>query len=137
MKGDERARFCGECRKHVYNFSAMSAEAAAELVRAKEGRLCVRFYRRADGTMLHAEDCPVGFAARQWRRVKHIAGAAASLVLLLFGAQRAEAGDSKTGNGKSPAVQPTPTPAQPRVPVMGKICPPSTPSPSPTPKPKQ
>ena len=68
MEGDARARFCGQCRKHVYNLSAMTTTAAAELVREKEGKLCVRFYQRADGTMLHGDECPVGLAARQWRR---------------------------------------------------------------------
>src|SRR5690606_3568930 len=104
MAGDERARFCSQCRKHVYNLSAMTAEAAEALIREKEGNLCGRFHRRADGTVLHAGDCPVGLAARQWRRIKGWAGAAASLVLLIFGMGRAQ-GAEKPGSGK-----PTPTP---------------------------
>jgi hypothetical protein len=59
MAGDERVRFCLLCQKNVYNLSAMSAAEAEALVRATEARLCVRFYRRADGTIL-TEDCPVG-----------------------------------------------------------------------------
>jgi hypothetical protein len=66
MEGDERVRFCLSCNKHVYNFSAMSAEEVAALIRAREGRLCARFHRRRDGTMLTA-DCPVG-RRRQRRR---------------------------------------------------------------------
>src|SRR5262245_10819613 len=62
MTGDERARFCAQCQKHVYNLSEMTAEAASSLIREKEGKLCVRFYQRADGTVLTA-DCPVGTAA--------------------------------------------------------------------------
>jgi hypothetical protein len=57
MIGDEFSRFCGQCEKNVYNISAMTAEAASQLLREKEGKLCVRFYQRADGTMLTA-DCP-------------------------------------------------------------------------------
>lgn len=125
MDGDARARFCGQCRKHVYNLSAMTAMAAAELVREKEGKLCVRFYRRADGTMLHGDDCPVGLAARQWRRIKNLAGAAASLALLLLGVNRANAG-SQTGN-------PSVSEKQGRV-VMGAV-PAPTPTPTPAPKP--
>ncbi|HEX8235703.1 MAG TPA: hypothetical protein VF600_07075 [Abditibacteriaceae bacterium] len=62
MKGDERTRFCATCTKNVYNLSGMSRTQAEDLVRAKEGELCVRFYRRADGTIL-TDDCPVGLRA--------------------------------------------------------------------------
>lgn len=132
MEGDERARFCGQCRKHVYNLSALSASAAADLVREKEGRLCARFYQRADGTVLHAGDCPVGFAARQWRGVKSFAGAAASLILIFFGAAKTQAGE-QTDKDKKPPVRPPDS--QPV--IMGEICaPPPTPKPTATPKPK-
>ena len=59
MQGDDTARFCQTCRKNVYNLSAMSRAEAESLIQQKEGRLCVRFYQREDGTMLTA-DCPVG-----------------------------------------------------------------------------
>ena len=62
MVGDDRSRFCPSCRKNVYNLSAMTAREAADLVQAKEGKLCVRYYQRADGTVLTA-NCPVGIAA--------------------------------------------------------------------------
>lgn len=129
MEGDESARFCGQCRKHVYNLSAMSAVAAADLVREKEGKLCVRFYQREDGTVLHGEDCPVGLAARQWRRVKSMAGAFSSLVLMALGFGKVHA-ESPVGNGSSqPAA--SASPFRPASPIMGRICPPT---PSPTPK---
>src|SRR5438270_9127003 len=59
MRGDERARYCEQCRKQVYNLSDMSRPEAEALVREKDGRLCVRFYRRRDGTVL-LDNCPVG-----------------------------------------------------------------------------
>jgi hypothetical protein len=59
MKGDERARFCSECGKNVYNLSAMTLREASALIAEREGQLCVRLHRRADGTTLTA-DCPVG-----------------------------------------------------------------------------
>ena len=62
MHGDDRVRSCAECQLNVYNLSALSTEEATTLVRAKEGRLCVRFYARKDGTIL-VENCPVGFHA--------------------------------------------------------------------------
>jgi len=70
MTGDNRARFRAQCQKHVYNLSEMTAEAAVDLIRKKEGKLCVRFYQRADGTVLTA-DCPVGAWAFA-RRVKRL-----------------------------------------------------------------
>lgn len=64
MYGNERRRFCGDCKLNVYNLSDMSAAEAESFLTNSEGRLCVRFYRRADGTVL-TKDCPVG-----WERVK-------------------------------------------------------------------
>jgi hypothetical protein len=80
MIGDERARFCAQCQKHVYNLSAMTAREAADLIREKEGKLCARFYRRADGTVL-TSDCPLG-AGLFWRRVKRVICGTAAILLL-------------------------------------------------------
>jgi hypothetical protein len=65
MKGDKKVRFCAHCRLNVFNLSAMDVEEAANLIAAQDGRLCVRFYRRRDGTIL-TQDCPVGVAA--WKK---------------------------------------------------------------------
>lgn len=62
MSGDDRVRYCGECRLNVYNLSGMSRRDATELIQLVEGRLCVRFYRRKDGTLL-TSDCPIGMRA--------------------------------------------------------------------------
>ncbi|MBV9957368.1 MAG: hypothetical protein JO360_03070 [Acidobacteria bacterium] len=79
MLGDERRRFCGQCEKNVYNLSAMTRREAEELINRTEGRLCVRFYRRADGTVL-TQDCPVGLLALK-RRLKRVRNAVVSSVL--------------------------------------------------------
>jgi hypothetical protein len=60
MPGNERVRYCPQCRLNVYNFSALSPREINDLVRKNEGRLCGRYYQRADGTML-AQNCPVAF----------------------------------------------------------------------------
>ena len=80
MTGDERVRQCAMCSRPVYNLSTMKGHEIAELIRETEGRRCVRFHRRADGTML-TEDCPVGL---QRARRKAI-GKVAALASLVFG----------------------------------------------------
>ena len=86
MTGDARARFCADCKLNVYNLSELSTDEARELIREKEGQLCVRFFTRADGTVL-TRDCPVGIS----RRRRLIAGgsalvaSAAGLAALVLG----------------------------------------------------
>ena len=67
MSGDDRARFCATCEKHVYDFSKMTAAEGVALIREKEGKVCARLWRRADGTVLTA-DCPVGMRRAKIRR---------------------------------------------------------------------
>ncbi len=62
MYGNIRQRHCGECRMNVYNLSEMTKQDAENLIMNAEGRLCARFYRRADGTVI-TKDCPVGWKA--------------------------------------------------------------------------
>ena len=82
MVGDERMRYCGQCSLHVYNLSGMTKREAETLVANAEGRLCVRYYRRADGSIL-TRNCPVGLRALK-QRVSRVAGAALSAVLGFF-----------------------------------------------------
>jgi len=82
MYGDDRKRFCGDCKLNVYNLSGMSREEAESLIIKAEGRLCVRFYKRRDGSVI-TQDCPVGWA-RIKQRTRIIATAAFSLVMALL-----------------------------------------------------
>src|SRR2546423_7927220 len=82
MVGDERMRYCGQCRLHVYNLSGMTRREAEALIANAEGRLCIRYYRRADGTIL-TKNCPVGLRALK-RRVSRIAQASITAVLSFF-----------------------------------------------------
>lgn len=83
MYGDDRKRFCGECKLNVYNLSGMSRPEAENLLANSEGRLCVRFYRRNDGTIL-TQDCPVGWQKIK-RRVSGVAAAIFSMIVGIFG----------------------------------------------------
>lgn len=84
MVGGDRRRYCGECRMNVYNLSGMTRSEAEDLLLNAEGRLCVRYYRRADGTVL-TKDCPVGWANVK-KRAAAFATAFASLFFTFFGA---------------------------------------------------
>lgn len=82
MLGSDRVRFCGQCNLNVYNLSGMTRADAESLIAANEGRLCVRFYRRADGSII-TRDCPVGLRAIQ-RRMSYLVRATAAAVLSFF-----------------------------------------------------
>lgn len=76
MVGDEVTRFCGACEKDVHNLSAMTRDEAEAFLRARAGDdVCVRFYRRRDGTVMSA-DCPVGV---RWRRRRRVVSAMAGV----------------------------------------------------------
>ena len=77
MTGDERVRACGDCQKRVYNLSNLTREEAQALILEKEGRLCVRYYQRSDGTIL-LKDCSVGVGKKR-KRTLVAAGVAALL----------------------------------------------------------
>jgi hypothetical protein len=87
MKGTDRVRFCGECKKNVFNLSAMTRRDAEALLKQTKGKLCARWYRRADGTVL-TEDLPVGLrgkVARERRRVSWAIAAALGFATAAFG----------------------------------------------------
>lgn len=122
MTGDDKVRHCAQCRLNVYNLSGMSREEAESLIQAKEGKLCVRFFQRADGTVL-TRDCPVGFARVQ-RRLAAIAAVALGVCATIT------AGLTKLfGEGAAPRPTPQvhvadPTPPDPKPidpPFMGKM----------------
>jgi hypothetical protein len=122
-----RVRFCKKCEKNVYNLSEMTRAEAERLVREKEGRLCVRFFQRSDGTIL-SSDCPVGVrrARLRQRLWASLSGAVASLLLVWSGLARADL--ACKGGKKQPthhvpimmgavAVAPSPAPIK----IMGKM----------------
>ncbi|MBX7221324.1 MAG: hypothetical protein K1Y36_15350 [Blastocatellia bacterium] len=108
MIGNDKVRFCNQCQLNVYNFSGMSQTEALKLVQNREGRLCVRFYRRADGSVL-TQNCPVGLAAFK-RRVSKIASACAGLLIGLV---------SGMGTYLGFVSEPKPTPIE--KPLMGAL----------------
>lgn len=79
MVGDDVTRFCGECEKDVHNLSAMTRAEAEAFLRERAGEeVCVRFYRRSDGTVL-SSDCAVGARRRRRRRAALVVAGAGAL----------------------------------------------------------
>lgn len=98
MTGTERARFCHACNLNVYNLSAMTRDEAERFVANADGRVCVRFYRRADGTIL-TQNCPVGVAKLK-QRATRIATATLSAMFGFLSGFGINAGfQSKTQHG--------------------------------------
>ncbi len=83
MIGNERSRHCGDCKLNVYNLSDMTRREAENFLIQAEGRVCVRYFKRADGTVLTV-DCPVGWRAVK-QRISKKASACASLVFAALG----------------------------------------------------
>ena len=101
MDGDDRVRFCGQCRQHVYNLSAMTADEAEGLLRNPAGTPCVRFYRRLDGTVVTTDRCG-NRPARTWRRfTAALAGILVGLASLA-GCDGAKLGTCTQGKPVSP-----------------------------------
>ena len=82
MYGNERVRFCDQCQLNVYNLSEMSTADAERLIGQTEGRLCIRYYQRRDGSII-TTNCPVGLRALK-RRLSRVATAVASSILSFF-----------------------------------------------------
>lgn len=83
MTGDERVRFCHQCKLNVYNISEMTTDEAEKLiVENEDGRLCLRLYRRKDGTVI-TQDCPKGLAAFR-KKLCTIYGAVAAAVFAVL-----------------------------------------------------
>ena len=80
MVGDERVRHCAECNLNVYNLSAMTERQVQELIAGSRGkRLCTRFYRRVDGTVL-TQDCPWSLRAMGRNASRIAAGIIAAMM---------------------------------------------------------
>jgi len=81
MSGDHRSRFCQMCSKRVFNLAAMRSDEALAMLTEQPGSVCVRIYRRSDGTVL-TSDCQKGASALKW--VYRRAAPATSMVAAAF-----------------------------------------------------
>jgi hypothetical protein len=117
MAGDHRVRHCSLCNQSVYELSTMTGAELAHFLGAHDEDVCVRLYRRKDGTVM-TRDCPKGTGARMTAVVSWVAISVVSLVgFLLF-----RGWGNFTGSTAN-----TPAPGRSR--TMGKLCVPPVPPP--------
>jgi hypothetical protein len=81
LVGDDRVRYCGDCKLNVYNLAEMRPAEIEALVRRTPGRLCGQLYVRPDRTAT-LKDCTVGRAGILRRRLWKLA---VGLLVLMFG----------------------------------------------------
>jgi hypothetical protein len=82
MTGDDRVRFCGDCRQNVYNVAMFTRAEATRLLNDSSGRVCLRIFRRPDGTVV-TDDCRARLRAARKRGLLIFAGT----LLVVFWAQ--------------------------------------------------
>ena len=58
MSGNNRERFCRECNYIVHNLSEMNRKDAEALIANATGRLCAKYVRRADGSIVTTDLTP-------------------------------------------------------------------------------
>jgi hypothetical protein len=92
MKGDNRSRHCEQCNLNVYNFADLTRAEISDLIAEKEGRVCARLYRRADGNIITA-DCPVGLRRLRMR----MAGIGGAIATAIFSIAAGVYGQGKNG----------------------------------------
>jgi len=106
LTASEAVRFCGDCKKNVYNVAQMSSLEAALLLQkgcaqreaGMESSVCMQLYRRADGTVI-TDDCPVGLKRIRdaWSKGRrHVAAALALVFGSLAGGLGARAQEAKS-----------------------------------------
>lgn len=81
MQGDAKRRFCEQCQLHVHNLSAMSAVEREQFVVGIDGRTCITYELRADGSMVTPPHWP--WLLQPWQRLR-AAGVALFAVVVPF-----------------------------------------------------
>lgn len=94
MSGDERVRHCHSCKLNIYNIVEMTNWEVENLIANRENKVCIRLFKRADGTVL-TKDCPIGLRSYQ-KRAARLAGAALTTILSLFSVSFGQKEDKKS-----------------------------------------
>ena len=129
MTGDDRVRHCTRCRQNVYNLSGMTRREAESLLQEHGVSVCVRYYRRADGTVVTG-DC----SSKVSSLLLHGIASAMTFIIVLLGLLFAFSSQGPTHGHGVRAGFPAPLrevlewldPSPPI--IMGKLCPPRPPA---------
>lgn len=128
MSGDDRARYCPACGKHIHDVANMTSAQAVSLLDQLDGDVCGRLTRRADGTLVTADttfSAEPERASTPWQfNIRSLMGIIASVAATL-------------GIGRLLADNAAPAPPAPRTPllttIVGKMAPrPLRPAPPPS-----
>jgi hypothetical protein len=118
MVGDDRTRFCLSCDKNVFNISALPREEAEQFLQDRVGGdVCVRFYQRADGTIM-TSDCSVGVKRKRRKKALGVAGAIAFTATAIGGTMFAVKENQVMGKmqvAPQPVVYVDPAPVAPTI----------------------
>ena len=79
MQGDDKVRFCQQCKLNVYNLTTLTKEEASKVVQELgENNLCARICKRSDGTV-YTDNCPY-----KLRRMRNFLRRCAPFALVLL-----------------------------------------------------
>jgi len=138
LVGDDRVRYCGDCKLNVYNLTVMRPAEIEALVRRTSGRLCGQLYVRPDRTAT-LRDCATGRAGALRRKIWKLASAFLVLAfgLAFRGMDRPDTRELPTwlravANWIEPEKPVPPRLAVGQLRVLGEICPVAPPPPVPT-----
>lgn len=98
MIGNDQVRFCEHCALSVHDLSQMTRKRARRVVAKSNGRLCVRYHRRPDGSLVTKMPQKLFHISR---RASRIAAGAFSATLSLSGAITATARESNVYQGRA------------------------------------
>lgn len=87
MAGDDRARYCRHCDKHVHNLSALREDEAQRLICESAGSLCIAYVPDAQGAPTTLPYAAQKQPRYRWRLVAMIAalgGAASAFATALY-----------------------------------------------------
>ncbi len=107
MQGNEQVRHCSDCSLRVYNLSAMTKAEADFLFANSSGKLCVRLFRRSDGTVI-LDNCPVGLRRLRDKMISSLRVVAATIAAAIscvaaFADEKAE--ESKPAKDPRPGIR--------------------------------
>jgi len=74
MTGDDKARFCTHCNRHVHNLSAMRDDEAQRLICESAGRLCIAYVPNEHGGVTPLEYAKPKRPRFGWKLVAAIGG---------------------------------------------------------------